>query len=160
VLLRPLVNSRRLEPAVAMEWIASLADRTDGWTGADLAGLVRSAASFALQRHFLAAGEFNNNGNNSEDENNIRLVFEDFLAALQDVSKLSTRTKPSLSRRLATPFRHILRSLSSSPTTADEAVLQLLLSSDNEKEQKDFLPDYQDDPSTIQLTDLGGSIVF
>jgi len=159
VLLRPLVRSRRLEAAVAMEWIAWLADRTDGWTGADLAGLVRSAASFALQRHFLKGED----DGSAEDEENIRLVFGDFLEALQDVSKLSAPSRPSLRKRLTAPFRRLMRSRSSSPSPQDEALLQLLLNDDDEMEQRDFLPDYQDTPDPIQppqAFDLGGSLIF
>lgn len=52
VLLRPMVKSGRLSVKRALEWIALISARTTGWTGADLAGLIRSASSFALQRFF------------------------------------------------------------------------------------------------------------
>ena len=42
----------RLAPGVSLERVAA---RADGFSGADLAGLVRSAASFALERYVDAA---------------------------------------------------------------------------------------------------------
>lgn len=61
VLLRPMVKSGRLSVKRALEWIALISARTTGWTGADLAGLIRSASSFALQRFFQEREASNKN---------------------------------------------------------------------------------------------------
>ena len=45
------VRSGRLPVPTALQWISLISARTTGWTGSDLAGLIRSASSFALQRY-------------------------------------------------------------------------------------------------------------
>lgn len=45
------VRSGRLSVETALQWISLISGRTTGWTGSDLAGLIRSASSFALQRY-------------------------------------------------------------------------------------------------------------
>jgi SpoVK/Ycf46/Vps4 family AAA+-type ATPase len=50
--LRRLRETARLDPAVwdALPALSTASGPTEGWTGAELAGLCRSACSFALQR--------------------------------------------------------------------------------------------------------------
>lgn len=52
ILLRPLVQSGSISLNDAVLWALFFGQEeyTEGWTGADLAGLIRSAVSFALQR--------------------------------------------------------------------------------------------------------------
>jgi SpoVK/Ycf46/Vps4 family AAA+-type ATPase len=58
--------------------IEKLAQSTEGWTGADLAGLVRSAASFAVDRALDDDGEL------LED---VKLTPQDFEAAREETVK-------------------------------------------------------------------------
>jgi SpoVK/Ycf46/Vps4 family AAA+-type ATPase len=50
LLFKPLVKGGFVSAADAKAWSSSIAKRTFGWTGAELSGLMRSAASFAIER--------------------------------------------------------------------------------------------------------------
>ncbi|CAG9788296.1 unnamed protein product [Diatraea saccharalis] len=71
----------KMGPDVDLQVIAGL---TEGYTGADLAGLVKAAATNALTNH-IANGTI-------DSEDNIDVVFEDFRTAL-------TKCKPSVSSK-------------------------------------------------------------
>jgi SpoVK/Ycf46/Vps4 family AAA+-type ATPase len=55
ILFRGLVKSGNINVNVALSWIQWLADRTQGWSGAELSGLLRSATSYAIERFVKAA---------------------------------------------------------------------------------------------------------
>ena len=55
LLFRPLVKGGFVGAADAEAWSREVAVATDGWTGADLAGLMRGAASFAIDRSLSIA---------------------------------------------------------------------------------------------------------
>ena len=82
ILLRPLIACGVVDSAEAPSLALRVARATHGRTGADLAGVVRSAASFALQRHCSTAGE------GALDEGSImaglRLRSDDFQRALRE----------------------------------------------------------------------------
>lgn len=82
--------------------VSSLASVTDGFTGAELAGLVRAAASYALERAVGAAAEGSNGGNVAAE---CRVTAEDFGRGLSDVlrSKPSSAERPAPRREMGTP---------------------------------------------------------
>ena len=55
ILLRTMLEDKLLDPEVADAAISQLSLKTEGWSGADLSGLVRSAVAFALDRSVGAA---------------------------------------------------------------------------------------------------------
>ena len=50
IMLRPMCQGGLLDIEIACSQITKLAEITDGWSGADLSGLVRSAVGFSLER--------------------------------------------------------------------------------------------------------------
>jgi SpoVK/Ycf46/Vps4 family AAA+-type ATPase len=73
------------------QWIDKLAKRTPGWTGAELAGLVRSATSLALSR-FLQRLEQISSDFSSENfidrkkaVDRLTIEWDDFIAAQKEV---------------------------------------------------------------------------
>ena len=59
ILLKPIVLGGYVSFDDAKKWCNVLADRTYGYTGADLTGLVRNAASFAIERSLSQLQEAN-----------------------------------------------------------------------------------------------------
>lgn len=71
--------------------VSSLAAVTDGFTGAELAGLVRAAASYALERAVSGGG-----GDGGSGARGCRVTAEDFGQGLADVSRSkSSGERPS-----------------------------------------------------------------
>jgi len=57
ILFRPWVEKELIQEEASVEWAGRVAAMTDdGWTGADLAGLVRCAVSFLTERYFESVG--------------------------------------------------------------------------------------------------------
>ena len=50
IMLRPICQGGLLPVKNAVDIIMEISKRTDGWSGADLSGLVRSAVGFSLER--------------------------------------------------------------------------------------------------------------
>nr|XP_027202839.1 vesicular-fusion protein sec18-like [Dermatophagoides pteronyssinus] len=74
-------KNNRLDASVDLKMIA---ETTVNYTGAELAGLVRSAASYALRRS--ANMDNTTNTNPKVDEKNVKLTFLDFELALNEVT--------------------------------------------------------------------------
>lgn len=84
ILLRPLVKGDRISVEEALKWIGTVGILTDGWTGADLAGLLRCTTSYALERFFLEVDQL---GNVSHSDADIRLRLSDLQQALHEMRK-------------------------------------------------------------------------
>ena len=50
IFFRPLIQAKYVQTHEANTWIMEIACRTDGCSGAELAGIMRQAASFAMDR--------------------------------------------------------------------------------------------------------------
>eukprot|EP01036_Dinobryon_divergens_P044190 gene44190-58942_t len=94
ILLRPMAAAGHLCPADALDdWVSTIARRTSGWTGADLTGLVRSAASFAILRQQAyrdaarARGGVSDLGEGSLSGSSVVLLWKDFEKAFKEVNK-------------------------------------------------------------------------
>ena len=114
-----------------MQWITTLARRTSGWTGADLAGLVRSAASFAMQRQqkYMEAvrerGGVSGLGDTLMRKGGVVLQWGDFEKAYKEM------VKPKLSRLVAAKellkigIQHVNRFVNSNNSTAKADINRL-----------------------------------
>eukprot|EP01041_Mallomonas_annulata_P011047 gene11047-23098_t len=94
ILLRPMAAAGHLCPADALDdWVSTIARRTSGWTGADLTGLVRSAASFAILRQQAyrdaarARGGVSDLDEGSLSGSSVVLLWKDFEKAFKEVNK-------------------------------------------------------------------------
>lgn len=76
---KAMKESRRIEPE-ALSKMGELAERTKNFSGAELAGLVRAATSYALTRCVDV-----NDLSKPPDERKLRLQYGDFVQALEDV---------------------------------------------------------------------------
>jgi SpoVK/Ycf46/Vps4 family AAA+-type ATPase len=52
LLFQPIIKEGVMSQTEGDEWMQNIVPRTEGWSGADLTGLIRSAASFAIERSF------------------------------------------------------------------------------------------------------------
>lgn len=96
ILLRPLVESKIIKLNDAVQWSCFFAKAkyTHGWTGADLAGFIRSATSFALSRYMRDVDKYPLSLSNYH-----QIEITDIIAAYEEVCKSVTPVrKPTLSR--------------------------------------------------------------
>ena len=105
ILLRPFVNTGAVEIEEAQRVIAFFASPTytDSWTGADLAGFLRSAVSFALKRTIVDGCTFSADGA-------YRLMKEDFFSAYLELAKTINR-RPSYVVRTLRPISSFISRL-------------------------------------------------
>ena len=92
ILMKPMVASGFISVLDAQDWAGRISKRTAGWSGADLAGLLRSAASFAIDRmafeDIISTDHVTIGG-----EDLVEIRWEDFESAFREL-------KPSLWTRL------------------------------------------------------------
>ena len=86
ILLRPIVQQHVIAVETATEVIIQLAEVTDGWSGAELAGLVRSAVAFALERSFTEDVK-----NETEATLSITLSNNDLLRGYKEMKNMKKR---------------------------------------------------------------------
>lgn len=125
ILFRPWVEKRLLRKEDSEMWAERVAARTHGWTGADLAGLVRSAVSFLTERYFESTfdpshstTEFNEVSSDSEESEsnvlgNVRFEWRDIDRALRETTtdkRLSLRKRVvNYASRTARSFLKLFR---------------------------------------------------
>lgn len=101
ILFQSMVSGGLLSLNEAKEWVLRVSDRTEGWTGADLAGLVRCAASIALDRAMSMYDERMEIP--PEEENDylagiVKLQWDDIDMAVREINK--SRPRESIFRKM------------------------------------------------------------
>lgn len=85
---------------------------TDGWTGADLTGLVRSASSFLTQRYFDSLDALTPDNSNGDDDANSDLHFNTIVTTNKNIVNPSQPPSSNLPTKSTSQNSH--NSLSSS----------------------------------------------
>ena len=132
-----MVQEGLLEMNQALELILTYAELTDGWSGAELSGLVRSAGAFALERFY--SQESISIDNLDEDEVNnfpkvasVNILEEDFhrgYKEIHDSKYKNTKKYKKISKKILRISKKVLRFLFSREkitTTHDNIDLEKL----------------------------------
>ena len=103
LLFRPLVKGGFVDAADAAAWSRTVAAATEGWTGADLSGLMRGAASFAIDRSLSTAkGARRGTPPVAGGGEGIRVKWEDIDQAMGEAAKDVSTGKRARVRRFLT----------------------------------------------------------
>lgn len=83
ILFRPLIEAKFLQANEANTWTSAIAHRTEGCSGAELAGIMRQAASFAMER-WLTQGRMVETTMTRTMQRSLQYEWKDFELALRN----------------------------------------------------------------------------
>ena len=144
IALRKMVQEGLLETNQALSLILTYSELTDGWSGAELSGLVRSAGGFALERFYsqesLSINDIQEDGvDASPKAASVNILEEDFHRGFKEIhnSKYkNTKFYKKISKKILRKSKKILGFLFSREKTKNthdnkelEKLKQLLIQS-------------------------------
>ena len=83
ILFRPLIEAMFVQDYEANTWTLAIARRTEGCSGAELAGIMRQAASFAMERWLVQGRIVATTTRQNTMQRSLKYVWNDFEQALR-----------------------------------------------------------------------------